>query len=346
MPSFSIFDFLFSILGRARVRNLGKVTCQNLLIVLLAGLTLATAACRKSAEDARRDLPLPPIGDSGVANGVYYQTEYGFSIPAPARWFTFAGGEDLDELVRFSDPERRLNAGVHARWRYPKERSDAGAWFAEAEKEYEKKGVKAERKSKPEEWPAGPSRWTALTYALKDDLDREWVDTLCVLHRDDLVVWAHLVLSKRDAAGPKGPKLLAAMKESLGGIAWYRPIGPRGISLEHYELLRFSQSFIEACEDRSTLKVVRFLDDASPDREKWIAWYKKIAAPFPKDGKDQAALSVQPKGMVIQEKEATLAFEFVRTEAEVETMRETLAFRLTKAEGNWEIERFEDRGRK
>jgi hypothetical protein len=39
-------------------------------------------------------LPLPPVADSGLVNGEFLQTDYGFAIPVPAHWSLLRLSED------------------------------------------------------------------------------------------------------------------------------------------------------------------------------------------------------------------------------------------------------------
>ncbi len=324
----------------------------RIFLALLCALSVF--ACTHKSFEERQNLPMPPVGDSGVVEGTYVQTDYGFGLPLPAKWLAFAAGEDWDELVRLSDPDRRMNAGLFARWLYENEKFRLNDWLIEIEKAYEKEGTQAKRGEKTVTWSVpGGYQWQVVTYELKDAVNREWVDRLCVLRRDDLLIWSRARTLKKDAVRADTPKLVEALKESFSKIHWYLPVGSRGISLENYELKKFTQGFTEGVESRSSVRLTRYFDDACPGRERWLVWYRDFVKEGPKgspavskdsrrtperskNSSDAVTIQTELEGMIIQGRSATVAFRLFRKEG-AESTEAHQAFRLSKAEGSWKI---------
>lgn len=79
------------------------------LLVLLA--VMVSAGCKGSLPKDE-NLPLPPVGDSGLSNGCYFQAEYGFALPVPKGYGSYAPNqedqpaEDFDEWIEFMDAKK------------------------------------------------------------------------------------------------------------------------------------------------------------------------------------------------------------------------------------------------
>jgi hypothetical protein len=305
-------------------------TKSLLNIALIAGIFLS-GACRKTLR-TEETLPLPPVGDSGVADGWYVQAEYGFALPVPKGYGVFAPNsdeiapDDFDEWVRFTDAKHEVVFRIMTQLR------EAGKAFTTTElrasvgRVFENGEYQVLQEGKPTEWTAGKDRWRMVPYDLEDKVKKVWRTWVCALGRGDYVLWVRVTMPLASAKGPKGEKMPDLLKENLAQVRWYRPVGSRGISLEQYELTQFNRDFLAALESGSVARTLKFFEETSPARFEWSDTYKKLSAPEGKGNTRPAELKAEPAGLVINGKDATAYFLLAKKGAEPQR----LGFKLSK----------------
>ena len=133
----------------------------------------------------------------------------------------------------------------------------------------------------------------------------------------------------------KGKKLFKALEASVSQIHWYTPIGPRGISVERFELQHFTgRGFRQALESRSLSKVGEYFDEMYPERAKWNNWYQQLILGDPKSFELKAELS----GLVIDGDYASVSFTITRRDKKnSKPQKYEKDFKLSKKEGHWQI---------
>jgi len=307
------------------------------LFILLA--VVIASGCKKT-HPKDEVLPLPPVGDSGLSGGWYIQAEYGFAIPVPKGYGSYAPNledqpaEDFDEWIRFMDTKKEAivrllteDVGQDRSFSENDLKKEVGEVFASGE--YQVEGV-----GKTLVWPVAKDRWTVVPYDLKDKSKKEWRTWVCALARTDYIVWVRATLPLAQAQKGPGDKLVTTLKDCLSQAKWYQPVGPRGISLEHYELQKFDVDFIQALESGSVNRTLTFFDETSPARYQWLDRYKQLIAPVEGKGNSEtSALKAQDAGLVINGKTAAIYFNIQRgNQAPVR-----LGFRLSKEDRSWSI---------
>jgi hypothetical protein len=309
------------------------------LFLIVLWTAMVFAGCKRS-QPLDENLPLPPVGDSGLSSGSYIQAEYGFSLPIPKGFGSYAPdqedqpAEEFDEWIRFMDTKKDTVVRLFTE----DLEQDRGFSESDAKKamgevftsgEYEVKTV-----GKTLVWPVGKERWIVVPYDLKDKYKKEWRTWVCALARKDFVVWVRATLPLAQAQKGSGDSLVSAMKDCLCQVKWYQPVGPRGISLEHYELQKFDTDFIKALESGNVSRTLAFFDETTLSRFQWADRYKTLSAPVEGKGNSgPAVLKVQDAGLVINGKTAAIYFNFQNgKQAPVR-----LGFRLSKEGRSWNI---------
>lgn len=300
-------------------------------------LVLVFSGCKSKPKFEESKLPLPPALDCGVYDGQFVQAEYGFGFPLPAKWLylRLSADQEVDEVARFCDPARQMVVRVSVQIQGAGDKFSAGGWGDEAEKDLINHQFKIKKREGSKSWKTSDSgSWVAVSFRLTDAKAGEWADEEWALAKDDLVIGVHATLPAKIADTDKGKKLFTTMSESLGQIHWYTPIGPRGISVERFELQHFTEGFRQALESRSLSKTGSFFDEMYPERAKWTAWYQQLTAGDPASYDLKAELS----GLVINGDFATVSFSVVRTDKHgAKPQKAERSFKLSKKEGHWEI---------
>ncbi len=311
---------------------------RNWALTLLV-LTVGLAGCGRSKLLPETQLALPPVGDSGVADGWYYQTEYGFALPIPKAFGAYApepddlDAEELDEWVRFLDVKHGPWIKIMTQPTDPTVRYKVDDLEKTLARILDSAAYKVQGIGKKTGWKAGSDEWTVVPYDLQDRVQKQWRTWACVMQHGDFVVWARATLPRKDADGPSGSKFLEDVRIALTQIRWYEPIGPRGISLENYELKNFNDGFLAALESGRVDKTLAYFDETSPARLTWTDWYRKQVPAEAKGNSLLAGLKAQTAGLVIDGKKATAFFLLEKT-GQAPTK---LGFRLNKDEGSWRI---------
>jgi hypothetical protein len=186
------------------------------------------------------------------------------------------------------------------------------------------------------EWKTADSgSWKVLPIRIKDPKGDEWADQEWVLSKDDMLIGAHIMVPMEEAGTENGKKFFKAAEGSLTQIHWYTPLGQRGISLERFELRRFTGGFCQALESRSAAQAAAYFDDMYPAKPQWDLWYKQFMMGNPKTFDLKAELS----GLVINGDYASAFFTVTRTNKDgSKPIKAEKKFRLTKREGYWKIE--------
>lgn len=307
------------------------------LLVLLA--VMVSAGCKGSLPKDE-NLPLPPVGDSGLSNGCYFQAEYGFALPVPKGYGSYAPNqedqpaEDFDEWIEFMDAKKEAVVRIFTEDLEQDRRFSESDLKKSISEVFASGDYQVEAVGKTLEWPAGKDRWIVIPYDLKDKVKKETRTWVCALARNDFVLWVRATLPLTQALKGPGDSLAAVLKACLIQVKWYQPVGPRGISLEHYELQKFDADFIKALESGSISKTLSFFDETSPARFQWSDRYKMLLAPPEgKENAEPAVLKAQDAGLVINGKTAAIYFTF-------QNGKQTpvrLGFRLSKEGRSWNI---------
>jgi len=316
------FLFLKVILGRFGV------------LVLAAFLILG---CKSKSKWSENNLPLPPGADSGVYDGQFIQTDYGFGFPLPPKWLyvRLSAEQEVDEVARFSDADHEMIVRISVQVIGDSQGFSKKSWQDSSQQDLENHQFKIRKKESAQEWKTADSGpWIEIPYLVTDARGDEWADEEWALNKGDILIGAH-VLVPGDAAGTeKEKKFLKALEGALTQIHWYMPIGSRGISIDRFELQHFTEDFCKALESRSTSKVGTYFDDMYPDRSKWNDWYQKAVAGDPGTFELKAALS----GLVINGDDATATFTLTRQDkSDSHPKKFDRSFKLSKKEGSWKI---------
>jgi hypothetical protein len=334
LPSFALRRSLKGFKTRLPTND-GRRTTKILFLVL--GVALLLGGCKAKPKFAESRLPLPPAVDSGVLNGEFFQVEYGFGFPVPPKWLylRLSADQEVDEVARFSDPLRELTVRVTVRILNSEEKYSSKAWADQAEQDLKNHLFKIKKREAPVEWKTtDSSRWVSLPFRLSDPRGGEWANEEWALNQGDLLIGVHAFVPQKIADTEKGKKYFKAMQASLAQIHWYTPIGPRGVSVERFELQHFTESFRQSLESRSLPKTTPFFDEMYPERVSWASWYQQLVAGDPKS----FDLKVELTGLVINGDFATVSFSFIRKDkGGAKPQKYEKSFKLSKKEGHWEI---------
>ncbi len=313
----------------------GKSLLWKLGLVVLA--VFFTFGCKSKSKWNEKNLPLPPGADSGLYDGQFVQTDYGFGFPLPSKWLyvRLSAEQEVDEVARFSDADHEMIARISVQVMGDPAGFSKKSWQDASEQDLENHQFKVRKKEPVQEWKtadAGP--WIEVPYRVMDARGEEWADEEWALNKGDILIGAH-VLMPGDAAGTdKGKKFIKSLQGALTQIHWYMPIGPRGISIDRFELQHFTEDFCRALESRSTAKMGAYFDDMYPDRSKWNEWYQKAVAGEPGSFELKASLS----GLVINGDDATATFTLTRLDkGDSHPKKSDRSFKLSKKEGSWKI---------
>ena len=305
--------------------------------VLALALVFIGVSCRSHPRFSESTLPLPPGVDSGVYDGQYVQVDYGFGFPIPPKWYyvRLSADQEVDEVGRFNDSEQLFVFRISVQLKDPNDKFSPKTWTAGAEEDLKNHQFKIKKREALKEFKTKDSgNWYALSFQLTDPRAGEWTDQEWVLPKDDMLIGVHATLPSRVAATEKGKKFLKGVEGSVTQIHWYLPIGPRGISVERFELQHFTEGFRQALESRALSKTGAYFDEMYPERAKWTAWYQQLVAGDPKSFELKAELT----GLVINGDFATAAFTVTRKDAgNSKPQKYEKSFKLSKKEGHWEI---------
>jgi hypothetical protein len=320
-------DFLFP----------GFSLCVLRAFAVIAFGVLVVAGCKPKSNFIENRLPLPPGVDSGLYEGQFVQTEYGFGFPVPAKWnyLRLSADQEVDEVARFSDNSREVILRISVQLRDEADKFSARDWADAAEQDLKSHQFKIKKRGSASDWKTADSdRWVSVPFRLTDVKGNEWADEEWVLVKDDMLIGAHLTLPQKTADMEKGKKLVKAVQASLTQVHWYTPIGPRGISVERFELRGFTERFCRALESRSIPKIGSFFDEMYPERAKWNGWYQKAVAGDPVSFELKAELA----GLVINGDYAYASFALTRKDKSgPKPVKWERNFKLSKKEGSWEI---------
>lgn len=291
----------------------------------------------KSKKTLEGSLPLPPSTESGVYDGQFIDVESGLAIPLPAKWawIRLSAEQEVDEVARFSDPHRDLLLRLTVQNRTGPDKLSEKSWAERSAQDLQDHLFKIVKKGRTDDWKTtGPERWYSAAFQVTDPHNRGWGVQEWAMERGDLVIGAHAMLPSDVAESEQGKKLFKAMEGALTQIHWFMPIGPRGISIERFELGQFTESFRAALESRSLVRVNSYLDELFPDRSKWNAWYQQLIAGDPKSFE----LKAETNGLVINGDNAAASFSLVRRDRKDSVVKKVdRNFKLSKKEGTWKI---------
>jgi hypothetical protein len=280
-------------------------------------------------------LPLPPSVESGVYDGQYIQADYGFGIPLPSKWvwIRLSAEQEVDEVARISDPHRDLLVRLTVQNRTGTDKLTEKAWAEKASQDLQDHLFKVVKKEKTQEWKtSGQERWLSAGFQVTDS--HGWVTQEWALERGDLLIGAHSMLPAEGSGTEAGKKVLKEMEGALTQVHWFTPIGPRGISIERFELGQFTEGFRAALESRSLVRVNGYLDELFPDRSKWNAWYQQLIVGDPKSFE----LKAETGGLVINGDYAAATFTVTRRDVKDDKPKKfDRNFKLSKKEGAWKI---------
>ena len=299
-------------------------------------LAVLAAGCGSNPKYSEIKLPLPPSSNSGVVGGQFIQVDYGFGIPLPPKWdsLQLSLDQEVDEVAQFMDPDKSIDVRVSAQLSGASRDLSERAWTDIFGQDLKNRQFKVKGTDKIQEWKAsgGPS-WTVIPYHLRDSGGGKWADQVWGLNNGDLTLIVHALMAEDASNSEKGRKLFKSLANSLTQIRWYTPIGPRGISLERYELMHFTEGFCKALDSQSAAKVGGYFDDMFSGKAKWDQWYKGLIS-----SKDKSPVKLQTSlsGLVINGDRATASFVVVKTGTSG-TEKFDKGFRLSKAEGRWKI---------
>lgn len=314
---------------------------RSVLFLLPAILVFSAVFGCRFHRHTEESLPLPPAGDSGLVNGCYLQAEYGFSVPVPKGYVTYApnpddqAADDFDEWIRFADTKKEVMTRLMTQDLPDDGKLSTSDLKKTVEKVFEEGDYQVTGVGRTLQWSAGDDRWTVIPYDLKDAVKKEWRTWACALQHRDFIIWVRATLPLASAGKGAGDQVLASLKESLSATKWYCPVGSRGISLEHYELQKFDADFTKALASGSVNRTLAYFDETSPARYQWVDRFRKIlggAEPKGGEGADgPATLIVRGAGMVINGKHASIFYTIQKGKENTK-----VGFRLSR-ESRWNI---------
>jgi hypothetical protein len=327
IEGFSVFSF-----------KLNVIRIRPAVTGLLLALVLFTGGCKNEPPYQQIRLPLPPTVDNRIVEGQYVQADYGFGISLPPKWILvrYSEDQDLDEVARFTDERGFLTARLGVEELRKDQKFSLRVFESDLEKDLTAQQLTVVKKEKPSNLKTvSGDTWWAFSNRAKDARAKEWQDRQWVLNRGDLLIAVRVTLPASQADSDKGRKFLKEIEGGLPQIKWYTPIGPRGISIDRYELQRFTEAFGQALVSRSPVKVNAFFNDMYPAKRNWDAWYNElIAADDPKSFELEASLT----GLIIKGDDATASFVIARkNRGEEKPHKFDKAFHLSKREGSWKI---------
>ncbi len=313
-----------------------RPTVDGRLPTFLFVLALVFSGCKPKSKFPEANLPLPPGADSGVYAGQYIQTDYGFGFPLPPKWqwLRLSAEQEVDEVARFADPTGDMMARISVQLLGEGQALSKKGWEESSEKDLENHQFKIQKEDPAQEWKtedSGP--WVEIPYRVTDGRGADWFDEEWALGKGDLLIGVHALVPGNEAGGEGGRKFLKSLEGALTQIHWYRPIGPRGISLDRYQLQQFTEGFCGALESRSASRAGDYFDDMFPDRTKWDTWYQQAVAGDPQTFQLKAELS----GLVINGDLATATFALTRKNTGSAAQKFDKSFSLSKKEGSWKI---------
>lgn len=304
---------------------------------VLAMAVFLAAGCKSKPRWNENNLPLPPGADSGLYDGQFVQTDYGFGFPLPPKWLyvRLSAEQEVDEVARFSDPDHEIIVRISVQVVGDAQNFSKKGWEDLSQQDLENHQFKIRKKESVQEWKTADSEpWVEVPYLVTDTRGDEWADEEWALNKGDILIGAHVLMPGDTVGTDKGKKFLKALEGALTQIHWYQPIGSRGISIDRFELQHFTEDFCKVLESRSASKVGTYFDDMYPDRSKWNDWYQKAVAGDPGSIVLKASLS----GLVINGDDATASFTLIRQDKnDSHPQKFDRSFKLSKKEGSWKI---------
>ncbi len=318
-------------------KNRAPALSRQLQICFLMLALVLSVGCKAKSRFIENTLPLPPSADSGIYDGQFIQTDYGFAFPLPPKlnWLRLSAEQEVDEVARFSDNSQNFLVRVSVQVLGNSQTLSKKSWEEAAEQDLKNHLFKIQKKDSAQEWKTADSGpWIEISFLLSDPRGGSWTDQEWALNQGDLLIGAHAMQPEEMAESETGQKLFKDLRGALSQIHWYTPIGSRGISIDRFELRQFTESFRSALESRSASKVVAYFDDMYPDRTKWNNWYQQAISGDPKTFELQADLS----GLVINGDYAAASFILIRKEKnDSHSEKFEKNFKLSKKEGAWKI---------
>lgn len=310
----------------------------RLAVIMLLALVFCAGGCKTEPPYHQIRLPLPPTVDNKIVDSQYVQADYGFGFPLPPKWVLvrYSEDQDLDEVARFTDDRGLMVSRLGVQELKQGQKFNLTAVESDLQKELAARQLTVVKKEITNDLKTGDGKtWRSFSIRAKDERAKEWQLRQWMLNRDDLLITVRVNLSASQADSDKGKKFLKGIEEGLPQLKWYTPIGPRGISIDRFELQRFTEAFCKALVGRSPVKVSVFFNDMYPEKRNWEAWYKElIAADDPKSFELEASLT----GLIIKGDDATASFAIIRkNRGEEKPHRFDKAFHLSKREGSWSI---------
>ncbi len=310
---------------------------MNCQWILLLAVAVVLTGCKSKAKWGESNLPLPPGADSGIYDGQFVQTDYGFGFPLPSKWLylRLSAEQEVDEVARFSDSTREMIARVSVQLIGDTETFSKKGWQDASQQDLENHQFKIRKKDSVQEWKTEDSGlWVEVPYLVTDVRGDEWADEEWALNKGDLLIGVHVLMPGETAGTENGRKFLKTLEGAVTQIHWYMPIGPRGVSIDRFELQHFTEDFCRVLESRSVSKVGTYFDDMYPDRSKWNDWYQKAVTGDPQTFELKASLS----GLVINGDGATASFTLIRQDkSDPNPKKFERNFKLSKKEGSWKI---------
>ncbi len=305
--------------------------CFWVLVLVLS------AGCRTKSQFVGNTLPLPPAADSGVYDGQFIQTDYGFAFPLPPKlnWLKLSAEQEVDEVARFFDSTQDILVRVTVQVLGDSQSLSKKGWEESAQQDLKNHLYKIQKMDSAQEWKTEDSNpWIEVPFLLADSRGGLWSDQEWALNKGDLLIGVHAMMPQKTAESDAGKKLFKNLPGVLSQIHWYMPIGSRGISIDRFELGKFTEEFQNALKSRSASRVSAYFDDMYPDRAKWDSWYQQAVSGDPKTFELKADLS----GLVINGDYATASFILTRKDSnDARSGKFERSFKLSKKEGAWKI---------
>lgn len=132
-----------------------KIFIYCLCVFALAVSTfLLLKGCNYKPKYTESKLPLPPGADSGLYEGKFIQTDYGFGIPLPPKWLylRLSAEQEVDEVARFTDPNQEMIVRVTVQLTSDTQSFTQKGWLDSTDQDLKNHQFKIQKKGSAREW--------------------------------------------------------------------------------------------------------------------------------------------------------------------------------------------------
>ena len=169
----------------------------NYRLIAMLLMALVFCGCKSKSKWGESNLPLPPGADTGIYDGQFVQTDYGFGFPLPSKWLylRLSAEQEVDEVARFSDPTGEMIARVSVQLVGADQDLSKKSWQDASRQDLENHQFKIQKKNSVQEWKtedSGP--WIDVSYLVTDVKGDEWAVEEWALSKGGLLIGVHTLM--------------------------------------------------------------------------------------------------------------------------------------------------------